>query len=300
MTVELDKLDIHYRQQLSALMDGELSPDEARFLLRRLQHDTELSARWERWQLCGDALRGRTPALAPAGFAASVAAAVADEANQAAVASASQSRGRLARWGGGALAASVALVALFMARQQTPQEDVNGMMPSIASATQPSGDSDRHEDAGTLADAGNASERVLASAATASAEVASMPRRADARRSATRTQQAGRSAAARNATTAVAVAAVAPPVVSMPAMAASPSSLPAMDNATPALATRDPFSRTLTVSLPQSRPWPRSVLSPTTAAGGALTTGYLTDSGVRTFYPFEPSLAPVPQTEPLR
>ena len=58
MTVELDKLDIHNRQQLSALMDGELSPDEARFLLRRLQHDEELGSTWERWQLCGDVLRG--------------------------------------------------------------------------------------------------------------------------------------------------------------------------------------------------------------------------------------------------
>ena len=35
----IDKLDIHHRQQLSALMDGDLPADEARFLLRRLQHD---------------------------------------------------------------------------------------------------------------------------------------------------------------------------------------------------------------------------------------------------------------------
>ena len=38
-----DKLDLHQRQQLSALVDGELAPDQARFLLRRLQHDAELS-----------------------------------------------------------------------------------------------------------------------------------------------------------------------------------------------------------------------------------------------------------------
>lgn len=300
MTVELDKLDIHYRQQLSALMDGELPPDEARFLLRRLQHDTELSTRWERWQLCGDVLRGQTPALAPAGFAARVASAVAQEPGPSAAALPSQSRGRLARWGGGALAASVALVALFMARQQTPQDDIGTATPAIAAATQPAGP-EKVEEAGTLADAGDVSGRALASAATAaSVAVASAPRRAEARRgSATRTQQAGRSAATRNPP-AVAVAAVAPSTTPMPSVAASHASMPIMGTASSALTARDPFSRSPATPLPQSRPWPRSVLSPSNATGAALTTGYSTDSGVRTFYPFEPSLAPAPQAEPQR
>ncbi len=35
-----DKIDKHYFQQLSALVDGDLAPDQARFLLRRMQHDT--------------------------------------------------------------------------------------------------------------------------------------------------------------------------------------------------------------------------------------------------------------------
>ena len=35
----VDKILDHNRLQLSALVDGELSPHEARFLLRRLQHD---------------------------------------------------------------------------------------------------------------------------------------------------------------------------------------------------------------------------------------------------------------------
>ena len=48
-TPTIDKLDIHHRQQLSALMDGELLADEARFLLRRLQHDRDLAGCWERW-----------------------------------------------------------------------------------------------------------------------------------------------------------------------------------------------------------------------------------------------------------
>ncbi|HSX65013.1 MAG TPA: RseA family anti-sigma factor, partial [Pseudoxanthomonas sp.] len=58
MTAEFDKLDNHYHLQLSALMDGALAPDQARFLLRRLQHDEELTGCWERWQLLGDVLRG--------------------------------------------------------------------------------------------------------------------------------------------------------------------------------------------------------------------------------------------------
>lgn len=108
-----DKLESHNRLQLSALLDGELHADEARFLLRRLQHDGELNAQWERWQLLGDALRGNALAPAPQGFAARVSVAVAREAE--ARGSASRSRGTLLRWGGGALAASVAALAVFVA-----------------------------------------------------------------------------------------------------------------------------------------------------------------------------------------
>ena len=83
-----DKIDNHYQQQLSAWMDGDLPSDEARFLLRRLQHDDELASRLGRWQLCGDVLRGQAQAPAPAGFAARVAAAVNAESSQVAASSA--------------------------------------------------------------------------------------------------------------------------------------------------------------------------------------------------------------------
>jgi negative regulator of sigma E activity len=114
-----DKLDAHCRQQLSALIDGELSPDEARFLLRRLGHDRELSACFDRWQLAGDMLRRVPCRAAPAGLPTALpprwglnapkpmAAARAPVARAAA----------WLRWSGGALAASVAAVALFVARQ---------------------------------------------------------------------------------------------------------------------------------------------------------------------------------------
>src|SRR5688500_5284895 len=111
-----DKVDLHYRQQLSALMDGALAPDEARFLLRRLQHDGELSEYWERWQLAGEVMRGRAVAMLPAGFAARVGDAIAEVP----VTSERQTQSRMhwSRWGGSvALAASVAVVALLATRQ---------------------------------------------------------------------------------------------------------------------------------------------------------------------------------------
>jgi len=96
-------------------------------MLRRLQHDAELAACWERWQVCGDVLRGRGHALLPADFSQRVAAAIAAPADAGRAAAAervahagrdeARPRHRLLRWGGGALAASVALVAVFMARQ---------------------------------------------------------------------------------------------------------------------------------------------------------------------------------------
>lgn len=290
MTVELDKLDIHNRQQLSALMDGELSPDEARFLLRRLQHDEELATTWDRWQLCGDVLRGQAQAPAPADFAARVAQAIAAEPHVAAAnAPVAASRGRLLRWGGGALAASVAFVALFMARQSVPQDEPVAVPAVAATAPAQINDGTAADAGGTAADAANA-EQALASAAAASVAVASVPRRdASTRRGATRTQQAARASAVRASRQPErAVAQVNAPL---------PTATVAVAAATPSLGTRsggNPFSAT-PANAPQARPWPRSVLSAyPSSANGALTTGYSSDSGARTFYPFDPALSPQP------
>ncbi|WP_421575486.1 sigma-E factor negative regulatory protein [Stenotrophomonas maltophilia] len=122
-----DKFDAHYRQQLSSLIDGELSADEARFMLRRLEHDESLSSCNERWQMLGDVLRGQACAPAPMDFADRVRASVASEpapVMQARVERGpdrQERRGGWRRWGGGAaLAASVAAVAMFMTREQLP------------------------------------------------------------------------------------------------------------------------------------------------------------------------------------
>ena len=119
-----DRLDRYHRQQLSAMLDGELSPDQARFMLRRLQHDTGLADCWERWQVCGDTLRGQGNALLPADFSQKVSAAIAADGVQVPEARPRAGGPRLLRWGGGAaLAASVAMAALLVGRQAGIEPD---------------------------------------------------------------------------------------------------------------------------------------------------------------------------------
>lgn len=105
-------MDPTSREDLSALMDGELAAEPTRFLLRRLDHDPELSATWSRWHLIRACLSADSARMSAPGadsdFAARVAAAIHVE-------QAPQSRRRWARYvGGGAIAASVAVAALML------------------------------------------------------------------------------------------------------------------------------------------------------------------------------------------
>jgi len=265
----VDRIDEHYRQQLSALVDGELAADQARFLLRRLQHDPELQACQERWQLLGDAMRGHAVAPAPADFAARVAAAVAAEPAPLAEPR-RELRAGWRRWGGGAaLAASVAVVALLMGRQAVDtagpeQEPPTQVIASQAVLPPPS--------TATLADG-------QAPAAPGAALVVSVPvaavavasRRQDTgerRASATRNQQVAR-AARRSEVPQRAIASQASPLT--PTVPADvPLELPFGD-----------------VGALQARPWPRSSVG--TPAAGALNARYPANAG-SAFYPFEPRL----------
>ncbi|MDR2872933.1 MAG: hypothetical protein LBV45_10575 [Xanthomonadaceae bacterium] len=113
-----DKLEIHCRQQLSALIDGELPADEARFLLRRLQHDQELAGCLDRWQLTGELLRHQVQIMAPVDFSQRVAAAIASEMQNESLRYPARGRPVWMKWGGGAaLVASIVTVALFMNRE---------------------------------------------------------------------------------------------------------------------------------------------------------------------------------------
>ena len=110
------------RDSLSALFDGELRDDAARFAARRLGHDIEWRRSIERWQVIGDVLRGEASMLAPSGFSERVAAALSAPADAdgdlapsvptMAAARAIPRRARL--WTGMAVAASVAAVAAFV------------------------------------------------------------------------------------------------------------------------------------------------------------------------------------------
>lgn len=270
-----DKFELHYRQQLSALVDGELAADEARFMLRRLEHDSELSACQERWQVVGDVMRGQACAPAPLDFSARVRQAVDADALQngplVAAAAAQRAPQRAARtgwrrWGGGAaLAASVAAVALFMAREQLPE--TNAPTPVIATTAEVA-PAPVQPSAPTAADAGSVAGLVAAAPAVAAA----VTRRQDAsarRGSATRTQQAARAGTARMAEPQRAIASA--PV------------LPA----TPALR-QDPFATGNGVL--HARPWPRSTVAPSLSQGALNASFPAQEPGGATFYPFEPRM----------
>jgi negative regulator of sigma E activity len=268
------------REALSALFDGELQDDAGRFALKRLSHDASWRETCGRWQLAGDALRGQATTAAPRGFAERVTAAIvaADVTQRSVKASvpgtmpaATVSR---RQWiGSAALAASVALVAILVARPFS-QEPAATSTPATQVAV---------SDAPAPASAAQAStpavETPPASAgglatAVATVAVAEVPRRALERRS---SRSQGQRAALRRRGAPTAVASSASNVV---VASATVQSVPS-EAVTP-----DPFH-------PQAaeittRPWPRAVL-PNAPAAGAFTANY-GNASPSSFYPFEPRL----------
>ncbi|AMV06047.1 sigma-E factor negative regulatory protein [Xanthomonas citri] len=278
-----DKFELHYRQQLSALVDGELSADESRFLLRRLAHDEELAGCHERWQLCGDVLRGAASAPAPLDFAARVRGAIAEE--PAPQAQPAARPGARWRWGGGAaIAASVAAIAMFLARERLPDTAAPGAeTPIYATAAQlPPASQTPQVPAGPKAPAapapGTPDEVAALAAAVPAAALASTRRGA-----ATRNQQVARSAAARQqqAPTRMVAAAVPAPTETSSAVAATPS---------------NPFTHPDTTL--QARPWPRAALSG--AGESPLNASFRQSRPGTAFYPFEPAPQAVASPAPNR
>lgn len=106
-------MDSSSREDLSALMDGELAPEPTRFLLRRLDHDPELGATWSRWHLIRACLASDSARMTAAcrddDFAARIASALtAEEVPEA------HRRHWLRYVGGSAIAAGVAVAALML------------------------------------------------------------------------------------------------------------------------------------------------------------------------------------------
>ncbi len=119
----MTSLDPKTREQLCAWMDGELPAEEALFLERRLAHDTELRAQWERWQLASACMRGQAPAPMRADFSERVLAAVSLPEQAASK--------RRPVWGW-AIAASFAALAVTVALQMRPENPASA--PAVASA----------------------------------------------------------------------------------------------------------------------------------------------------------------------
>lgn len=265
-------------ETLSALFDGELQGDAARFAMKRLGHDPQWRQAFGNWQLLGDALRGQASSVAPSDFAARVAVSVSAEpvrvaaslaASAAVVARPAVAFATRRKWlGGAALAASVAMVAMFVTRPFSPDASTapGGAMPApteLATAPTP---------LPAPVQAAPALPETTLQIGAAAIAVAEVPRRAGERRSRAQSQRVALRASKRS---------LAVPVIASTATA---------------VAIAEPLQPTSTNPFrPQpvevvSRPWPRAVL-PASSATGAFTASY--DAGTArspSFYPFEPRL----------
>lgn len=187
------KPDDTHREQLSALIDGELDVEQARFLLRRLQHDGELAGDLERWQLAADTLRGDVIAPGSKGFAERVAAAIADEdapqvdealpvlsvTRAATTSNAPRKAAAPQRWfwfAGGAMAASLGFAAMLSLRPASIDGDSVNAAPSVAAqsatAAEPISVAENHASmptASTIEPAARMAETTVASAQGTSA-----------------------------------------------------------------------------------------------------------------------------------
>ncbi|HET6913887.1 MAG TPA: sigma-E factor negative regulatory protein [Rhodanobacteraceae bacterium] len=121
-------MDPTSREDLSALMDGELGAEPARFLLRRMENEPGLARAWSRWHLIRACLGGaRDAAQDPVRLAgANDEDAFAARVLQAVQAQPQRARHRWARYlGGGAIAASVAAAALILSVPQTTSTETS-------------------------------------------------------------------------------------------------------------------------------------------------------------------------------
>jgi sigma-E factor negative regulatory protein RseA len=107
------------REQISALLDGELAKDELGLLVRRMERDAELRRAFGNYVLIGEALRVPGGTTASRGFAARVGAAL-DESPPRSAAVETSERTRQLRWArpalASAVAASVAVAGVLMLR----------------------------------------------------------------------------------------------------------------------------------------------------------------------------------------
>lgn len=268
------------REALSALFDGQLPDDAARFAFKRLDHDAGWRDTCGRWQLIGDALRGEATTAAPAGFAAGVMQKLTAEGQVAAaspvapgVDAAPAMVATRRRWfGGAALAASVVVAAVLVARPFSQPSATPAQTQVVAGAVAPAVAPER------------VAQRVAQSgerAAPATTSMAPSP-------SATTLAATAAPSAARHRS-------------SRPAGTALRSVRPSVDDTATVVAAVEPATAQKPFHPPideiATRPWPRAVLPET--GGGSLTVGFgATSTPTASLYPFEPRLPDAAATKP--
>lgn len=273
------------RETLSALFDGELPGDAARFALKRLDHDAEWREACGRWQMIGDALRGEATSAAPTGFASGVMRMLDAEA-QAAVASADAERRVAAstaassrlRWiGGAALAASVAMAAVLVVRPVSETSAPGRQVVAAPTATPATTRVPAASPASAPASVPAFAASNPSATSTAAADVPATTSSPRVAKRSSRAERAARRPTAPVRNEAIETATVVARVMPAPVTTGRPFHPPVDDIVT--------------------RPWPRSVLSGDSA--GALTVGFGSTSSTpsSSLYPFEPRL---PESQPVR
>lgn len=267
------------REALSALFDGELAGDAARFALKRLDHDNDWRDTCNRWRMIGESLRGQG-ALLPTEFPSRVRDAVRAEslsAHREAAGAATGTHGRTwrgPRWGSVALAASAAMVAFFLARQPGTTTDAPAN-PQIAATTPAAPAPQPRQPDIQLPDAPSVE---AASAAVAVAAVA---------RPTQRVRNAQRDRAATDRMVSSVVAAQRSPVTGE---APTPMLVSQQGPAAASPVPTDAFAEMATGATQDApaRPWPRAVL-PQYTGNGTLAADY---ASAPSYYPFSPREAP--------
>lgn len=121
------------KEQLSAMVDGELPGNEQEFLLRRLEHDRDLQTSWSRYHLIGDAMRRHTPSSVDHDLAARVSSALGQDVHEQDIPLAGRQGVQLLKPVAGlAIAASVAVMAIVGMQNFTSTPTMQNAVPSLA------------------------------------------------------------------------------------------------------------------------------------------------------------------------
>jgi sigma-E factor negative regulatory protein RseA len=128
------------REQISALLDGELAAGETGLLVRRMERDTELRRVFASYVIAGESLRSPGGLVASRDFAARVSAALAEGGVAMPVLAPERVAGMPQKWrrplAGAAVAAGAALAAVLLVQPDAGRERIAGgrVAPPVVSA----------------------------------------------------------------------------------------------------------------------------------------------------------------------